>query len=97
MSNLYHCGGIRHVSVISPGAIGLGGRLFSEDDLPPRLTMVNCTGGEPNLQACPSVTGSQEIIRCDSAVVICQCTYLLWLTFRILALYSTFVVGEGGS
>ena len=52
-------------------------RLFSEDDLPPRLTMVNCTGDEANLQACPSVTGSQEIIRCDSAVVICQCTYLL--------------------
>ena len=57
----------------SPGAIGLGGRLFGEDDLRPVLTRVNCTGGEPNLQECPIVTGNQEILSCDSAIVVCQC------------------------
>lgn len=57
----------------SPGAIGLGGRLFGEDNLPPVLTRVSCTGGEANLQECPNVTRSQEILSCDTAIVVCQC------------------------
>ena len=80
-SDLYSCDSTIYPVVLcySPGAIGLGGGLFREDDLPPGLTMVNCNGDEANLQECPSMTGNQDILSCDSAIVVCQGTYSCYI------------------
>ena len=66
-NNLFGC-------IKLPGAIGLGGGLFGEDNLPPRLTNVNCTGDENNLIDCPSE--NQGTPSCESAIAICQCKLL---------------------
>ena len=66
-----------HISslvILLPGAIGFGGGLFGEDDLPARLVNVNCTGDELNLIDCPSE--NQGTRSCESAIAICQCMLL---------------------